>query len=128
MEAFSRDGSAIRNQWERFLHGEKNTLHIRVERLVVLLLGDLTDRRKRAPSSIHKEDIKAALLSLNLRIQCIKFDQVGGIRTYCLRLFAKSFRRRREFWLTPTIPSHQNLISGTITRWYWFYLGIGLDD
>ena len=31
-------------------------------------------------------------------------------------------------YLLSTIPSHQNLVSGTITRWYWFYFGIGLDD
>ena len=73
------DGPAIGHKWKRFLHCEEDTLNIRVESLIKVLLGYLVDGGKLADSSIGKQDIDTAMLLLDLGVELVEVCKVASV-------------------------------------------------
>src|SRR6266478_826963 len=72
------DGSAIVQKRERLLDGEEQPPDVRIEDLVVVLLGDTSQREKSAQSGIGEEDINSAS-RFDALVETIEVGQVRRV-------------------------------------------------
>ncbi len=101
------DGSAIRHERQRFLHGEENAFDVDVEDRVEEFFGDLAEPPVLRDASVRKEHVQPPLLRLDLREQAIK---VGALRHVALdagHALSDLFYRRLQ--LLPATPRDENV-------------------
>src|SRR5215470_13626045 len=93
------DGRPIRHQWECLLYREKDTFHVDVERGVVELLADRTERRVSRKSRVREHNIEPALLSFDLSEQTIKVAKVRHVPLHAGYISSDLFYRSSQFRL-----------------------------
>ena len=90
---------AVGQQGQRLLHREQQPLDVDVERPVEVLLGDLPERRELAAARVGEEDVDAALLLLDHRVEPVEIREVGDVALDAGGPRADQLHRRVELGL-----------------------------
>src|SRR5262245_52671223 len=73
------DGRAVREERQRLLHGEEQSLDVDGEELVEVLLADRPERGQRQEAGVGEQHVEAALLPLHGREQPVQVRQVCDV-------------------------------------------------
>jgi hypothetical protein len=66
-------------QRQRFLHGEQQAAHIRIERPIEMLLGDLSQRGEFVDPGIRRQHVDMPGLRFDGCVDAVEIGEVGGI-------------------------------------------------
>src|SRR5207245_6331672 len=93
--------AAVRHQCRRLLYREQETLHIDIEDVVIVLLGDLAQRGILRDTGIREHDVKPALLPLDLREETIEIGKVRHVSLDPGDVSIDLLHRRRQLLSAP---------------------------
>src|SRR5262249_25312554 len=93
------DGRAVREERQRLLHGEEQSLDVDGEELVEVLLADRPERGQRQEARVGEQDGEAPLLPLRGRGQPLQVREVGDVARHAGDVLADLPDRLIEFRL-----------------------------
>src|SRR5262249_30689406 len=95
------DRGAVRQERQRLLYREQEAFHVDVEDRVVELLGDRAQGRIPRDAGVGEDDVKPALLALDLGEQAVHVVEVRNVATDGGDLASDLLDRRRDLGLRP---------------------------